>query len=88
MASEWIFELGGEQLQLAQAELTGLLVAADCKPAITELNELRLRCILTRPPPPGLLARLGMVRSGGKLAATGSLEELESAATVINLDGG
>ncbi|MAE56651.1 MAG: hypothetical protein CL964_01395 [Euryarchaeota archaeon] len=87
MASEWIFELGGEQLQLAQAELTGLLVAADCKPAITELNELRLRCVLSRPPPSELLARLGMVRSGGELAATGSLEELEAAATVINLDG-
>ncbi len=87
MVSEWIFELGGEQPQLAQAELTELLATTDCELAVTRLNELQLRCILARPVPPGLLARLGMVRSGGVLAATGSLEELEAAAAVINLDG-
>ncbi len=87
MANEWIFELGGEQSQLAQAELTELLTAANCELAVTELNELRLCCILARPPPPRLLTRLGMVRNGGELAATGSLEELETAVAAINLDG-
>ena len=74
MASEWVFELGGEQPQLAQAELAELLAAAGCEPAVAGQDELRLRCILARPPPPGLLARLGMVRGGGELTAAGSLE--------------
>ncbi|MCH2447559.1 MAG: hypothetical protein MK219_00685 [Candidatus Poseidoniia archaeon] len=87
MVIEWIFELGGEQPQLAQAELTELLATTDCELAVTRQNELQLCCILARSVPPGLLARLGMVRSGGELAAIGSLEELEAAATVINLDG-
>ena len=87
MVSEWIFELGGEQPQLAQAELTELLATVNCELAVTRQNELQLHCILARSVPPGLLARLGMVRSGGELAATGSLEELEAAAAVINLDG-
>ena len=87
MASEWVFELGGEQPQLAQAELAELLAAAGCEPAVAGQDELRLRCILARPPPPGLLARLGMVRGGGELTAAGSLEELEAAAAAIDLDG-
>ena len=69
MVSEWIFELGGELPQLAQAELTELLATTDCELTVTRQNELQLRCILVRSVPPGLLARLGMVRSGGVLAA-------------------
>ena len=87
MAGEWVFELGGEQPQLARAELEELLSAADCAPAFAEATGLRLCCVLARPPPAGLLARLGMVRSGGELAAAGSLAELEAAAAAINLSG-
>ncbi len=85
MAGEWVFELGGEQPQLAHAELDELLTAAGCAPAFTEADGLRLRCTLAQPPPTGLLARLGMVRSGGEFAAAGSLTELETAAVAIDL---
>jgi tRNA (guanine10-N2)-dimethyltransferase len=87
MAGEWVFDLGGEQPQLARAELTELLAAAGCAPAFADAAGLRLRCTLARPPPAGLLARLGMVRSGGELAAAGSLAELEAAAAAIDLHG-
>lgn len=87
MAGEWVFELGGEQLQLARAELQGLLSAASCAPAFAAASGLRLHCTLARPPPAGLLGRLGMVRSGGELAAASSLAELETAAAAIDLGG-
>ena len=64
MAGEWVFDLGGEQPQLARAELEGLLTAANCAPAFAAASGLRLHCTLARPPPAGLLGRLGMVRSG------------------------
>ncbi|OIR11248.1 MAG: hypothetical protein BEU05_00690 [Marine Group III euryarchaeote CG-Bathy2] len=85
MAGKWVFELGGEQPQLARAELAELLSAAGCAPVFAETGGLRLRCTLAQPPPTGLLARLGMVRSGGELVAAGSLAELETAAVAIDL---
>ena len=54
MAGEWVFDLGGEQPQLARAELTELLAAAGCAPAFADAAGLRLRCTLARPPPAGL----------------------------------